>query len=79
MTAPASPCRIQDKAAVQATICAVDTLIAGPSSTWHRAGSAGSPGTRAGAGGVSAETPAGAAAGAAGPASRPVPACTTTW
>ena len=45
---PASPWVIQDSAAVQASICAVDTLIAGPSSTWHRAGSAGSPGTRAG-------------------------------
>jgi hypothetical protein len=26
---------------VQASICAVLTLLAGPSSTWHRAGSAG--------------------------------------
>ena len=51
---------------MQASICAVDTLIAGPSSTWHRAGSAGSPGTRARGGGVSAETP-GSAAGAGRP------------
>src|SRR5256885_9931338 len=42
---------IHDSAAVQPIICAVDTLIAGPSSTWHRAGSAGSPGTRAAAAG----------------------------
>ena len=51
---------------MQAIICAVDTLIAGPSSTWHRAGSAGSPGTRAGAGGVSAETPGRGRAGGSG-------------
>ena len=68
------PWVIQDSAAVQAIICAVDTLIAGPSSTWHRAGSAGSPGTRAAGRGVSAETPA-----SAGPASTSVPAWTTTW
>ena len=42
-TAPPSPWVIHDSAAVQAIICAVDTLIAGPSSTWQRAGSAGSP------------------------------------
>ena len=46
----------------------MDALIAGPSSTWQRAGSAGSPGTRgAGAAGVSAETP---AAPRPGPAAR---------
>jgi hypothetical protein len=76
-TAPPSPWVIQDSAAVQPSICAVVTLIAGPSWTWHRAGSAGSPGTRTPAG-VSAETP-GPAAGAGGPASTSVPAWTTTW
>src|SRR6185369_16496827 len=50
--APAPARVIQDSAAVQAIICAVDTLIAGPSSTWHRAGSAGSPGTGGGPAGV---------------------------
>ncbi len=44
---------------MQPSICAVPTLTAGPSSTWHRAGSAGWPGAGAGTGaGVSAETPA---------------------
>src|SRR6185437_621304 len=77
-TAPASPWVVQDSAAVQPIICAVDTLTAGPSSTWHRAGSAGSPGTRAPAG-VSAETPAGPAAGTGGPVTTLAPAWTTTW
>ena len=54
-TAPPSPWVIQDSAAPQPSSCAVEMLTAGPSSTWHRPGSAGSPGTR-GAGGVSAET-----------------------
>ena len=53
--------------------------MAGPSSTWHRAGSAGSPGSVARPGGVSAETPAGSAAGAGSPARASVPTCTTTW
>ncbi len=43
---------------MQAIIWAVVTLIAGPSSTWQRAGSAGSPGTVPAGAGVSAETPA---------------------
>src|SRR5580693_255802 len=56
-TAPSWSCRIQDKVAVQASIWAVLTLTAGPSSTWRR-GSAWSSGAAGVAGGVSAETPA---------------------
>ena len=80
---PSWSCSIQLSAAVQAIICAVLTLIAGPSSTWHRAGSAGSPGTGRAAAGVSAETPAGslAAGVTAGSfwARAPVPTWTMTW
>ena len=43
-TDPSRSCTIQLSAAVQPSIWAVDTLIAGPSSTSHRPGSAGSPG-----------------------------------
>jgi len=60
-TAPPASCRIQDSAAVQVIIWAVETLTAGPSSTWHRPGSAaapGSPGPGGTGAGVSAETPA---------------------
>jgi hypothetical protein len=72
--APPRSCRIHDRTAVQQIICAVDTLSAGPSSTWHRAGWAGSPGTGSAAAGVSAETP------ACPPAARvSAPTCTITW
>src|SRR5580704_15907246 len=64
--------------------------MAGPSSTWHRAGSAGSAGSPGTAAGVSAETPAGLPAGPparspAGPSAElagvtaSVPTCTMTW
>ena len=54
---PSRSCSIQLSAAVQAIICAVLTLIAGPSSTWQRAGSAGSAGTGREVAGVSAVLP----------------------
>src|ERR1700721_3151259 len=48
---PALSCSIQVQVAVQAIICAVAGVIAGPSSTWQRAGSADTGGVAAGGAG----------------------------